>query len=392
MCAVAGAIFGALGAGLALPAERESRPAHPLVDFARPPGQRPDRQAARRSRPHARRRGGASPRFGVALGLRFEERLARGDPVRSCAGADLGAGSATVVIAIARARGRAGHGDLAGRGVHRAWCSSTPVSPPSRCFRPGCSRRFGFSRCRRRSRRCGACRGRARAVAAAAGRPCGPFGLVAVFAPMAVRGYRAAAEAGCPVTRLALLDQAAFLRLRATGQGSVCQCTWMYDRDMDIDELHIQRKSRDGTARAPDRAFAVAVRTSSLGRGGGPTRHRPRHGRAALATTSAHGSTARAVSGRSGVRTDLPPRRPAARRRRHGRQPGCVALRRGRPRAGVAIAEAVKGEAANSAIQHRVTHAAFGRCSEDAGDAVRGLPEIVRALIATLLSCCGLAI
>jgi hypothetical protein len=42
-----------------------------------------------------------------------------------------------------------------------------------------------------------------------------------------------------PVTRLALLDQAAFLRLRATGQGSVCQCTWVYDRDVDIDELRV---------------------------------------------------------------------------------------------------------------------------------------------------------
>ena len=41
------------------------------------------------------------------------------------------------------------------------------------------------------------------------------------------------------MTRLALLDQAAFLRLRATGQGSVCQCTWVYDRDVDIDELRI---------------------------------------------------------------------------------------------------------------------------------------------------------
>lgn len=39
------------------------------------------------------------------------------------------------------------------------------------------------------------------------------------------------------VTRLGLLDQAAFLRLRATGQGSVVQCTWVYDRDVNIDEL-----------------------------------------------------------------------------------------------------------------------------------------------------------
>lgn len=39
------------------------------------------------------------------------------------------------------------------------------------------------------------------------------------------------------MTRLALLDQAAFLRLRATGQGSTVQCTWVYDRAVDIDEL-----------------------------------------------------------------------------------------------------------------------------------------------------------
>lgn len=39
------------------------------------------------------------------------------------------------------------------------------------------------------------------------------------------------------MTRLALLDQAAFLRLRATGQGSTVQCTWIYDRGVNIDEL-----------------------------------------------------------------------------------------------------------------------------------------------------------
>ncbi|BCZ23713.1 hypothetical protein MYSE111917_08355 [Mycobacterium senriense] len=39
------------------------------------------------------------------------------------------------------------------------------------------------------------------------------------------------------MARLALLDQAAFLRLRATGQGSTVQSTWIYDRDVNIDEL-----------------------------------------------------------------------------------------------------------------------------------------------------------
>lgn len=42
-----------------------------------------------------------------------------------------------------------------------------------------------------------------------------------------------------PVTRLSLLDQAAFLRLRATGQGSAAQCTWIYDRAVHIDQLRV---------------------------------------------------------------------------------------------------------------------------------------------------------
>jgi hypothetical protein len=36
---------------------------------------------------------------------------------------------------------------------------------------------------------------------------------------------------------LEFLDQAAFLRLRATGRGSAVQCTWIYDRAVDVDEL-----------------------------------------------------------------------------------------------------------------------------------------------------------
>ncbi|WP_406814968.1 hypothetical protein [Mycobacterium sp. M23085] len=39
------------------------------------------------------------------------------------------------------------------------------------------------------------------------------------------------------MARLALLDQAAFLRLRATGQGSTVQSTWIYDRDVSVDEV-----------------------------------------------------------------------------------------------------------------------------------------------------------
>ncbi|WP_459966898.1 hypothetical protein [Mycobacterium sp. MUNTM1] len=53
------------------------------------------------------------------------------------------------------------------------------------------------------------------------------------------------------MARLALLDQAAFLRLRATGQGSTVQTTWIYDRDVNIDEL---------------RAFNENLRAGLLGR------------------------------------------------------------------------------------------------------------------------------
>jgi hypothetical protein len=49
------------------------------------------------------------------------------------------------------------------------------------------------------------------------------------------------------MTRLALLDQAAFLRLRATEQGSAVQCTWTYDRAVDVDELRrFQSRLADG--------------------------------------------------------------------------------------------------------------------------------------------------
>ncbi len=55
MCAVAGAMFGALGAGLTIRVERESGLLSQIVGVAREPGQRPDRQAARRGCAHAGR-------------------------------------------------------------------------------------------------------------------------------------------------------------------------------------------------------------------------------------------------------------------------------------------------------------------------------------------------
>lgn len=40
-----------------------------------------------------------------------------------------------------------------------------------------------------------------------------------------------------PDNRLALLDQMSFLSVRATGQGSICQCVWVYQRPVDYDGL-----------------------------------------------------------------------------------------------------------------------------------------------------------
>lgn len=37
--------------------------------------------------------------------------------------------------------------------------------------------------------------------------------------------------------RLALIDQMSFLSVRATGQGSICQCVWIYQRAIDFDGL-----------------------------------------------------------------------------------------------------------------------------------------------------------
>lgn len=50
-------------------------------------------------------------------------------------------------------------------------------------------------------------------------------------------GLFAARRGGVPDNRLALLDQMSFLSVRATGQGSICQCVWIYQRPVDFDGL-----------------------------------------------------------------------------------------------------------------------------------------------------------
>ncbi|WP_406814969.1 ABC transporter permease [Mycobacterium sp. M23085] len=194
MCAVVGAVFGTLGAGLALPAERESGV---LTRLWVQPIHRASAVAGRLVAEAIRTITSAVVLtvFGVALGLRFSygwiAMLAFVlVPVA------ISAGMATLVIAIAaRADGKAmvtwfGAGcvvllflntGVAPAEVFPGWLQPvvrfSPVSPTIEAMR-----------------------------ALAQGGPvlsplwqAGVWGavLVAVFAPVAVRGYRAAAEAGC---------------------------------------------------------------------------------------------------------------------------------------------------------------------------------------------------
>lgn len=194
MCAVVGAVFGTLGAGLALPAERESGV---LTRLWVQPVHRASTVAGRLVAEAARTTASAVvlTTFGIALGLRFSYGWIAAlafvlVPVA------ISAGMATLVIAIAaRADGKAmvtwlGAGcvlllflntGVAPAGVFPGWLQPvvrfSPISPTIEAMR-----------------------------ALAEGGPvlsplwqAGVWAgvLVAVFAPAAVRGYRAAAEAGC---------------------------------------------------------------------------------------------------------------------------------------------------------------------------------------------------
>lgn len=50
-------------------------------------------------------------------------------------------------------------------------------------------------------------------------------------------GFFSTRRVPAPDNRLALLDQMSFLSVRATGQGSICQCVWIYQRPVDFDGL-----------------------------------------------------------------------------------------------------------------------------------------------------------
>jgi hypothetical protein len=191
---------------------------------------------------------------------------------------------------------------------------------------------------------------------------------------------------GPPMTRLAMLDQAAFLRLRATGQGSVCQCTWVYDRDVDIEELRIFNRNLgagllgrriersplpfgrhrwviDASSPAIDLTAACRPRDDigawieqrarvTVDPQWGPTFHLGvlplADGGTAITLVASH----------------------------------CIVDGLG---LATAIAEAVKGEGRDFGYLQAHSRSRWRAVSEDLADAVRALPAVIRALIATLL-------
>lgn len=187
------------------------------------------------------------------------------------------------------------------------------------------------------------------------------------------------------MSRLALLDQAAFLRLRATGQGSTVQCTWVYDRDVSIDDL------RDFNDNLGAGLLGRRIERSPLPFG----RHRwvvdgsspdiaweprqPRHDigawlerRAQLRVDPEHGPTfhlAVLPLDDGGAAVTLVASH-------------CVADGLGMA---TAIAEAVKGEQRNHGYAQPNSRGRWRAVVEDLADAVIALPAAIRALIATLL-------
>ncbi|OBG15270.1 ABC transporter permease [Mycobacterium intracellulare] len=194
MCAVVGAVFGTLGAGLALPAERESGV---LTRLWVQPVHRASTVAGRLVAEAVRTTASAVVLtiFGIALGLRFSYGWIAAlafvlVPVA------ISAGMATLVIAIAaRADGKAmvtwlGAGcvlllflntGVAPAGVFPGWLQPvvrfSPISPTIEAMRALAEGGPVFSPLWQAGLWAGV--------------------LIAVFAPAAVRGYRAAAEAGC---------------------------------------------------------------------------------------------------------------------------------------------------------------------------------------------------
>jgi hypothetical protein len=187
------------------------------------------------------------------------------------------------------------------------------------------------------------------------------------------------------MSRLALLDQAAYLRLRATGQGSVVQCTWVYDRDVDIDEL-----------RAFNRNLGRGLLGRRIERSPLPFgRHRwvldERPPEVALTAQRPRPELGAWIEQRARVQVD-PEWGPTFHLGVLPLDDGgtavtlvashCVADGLGLV---TAIAEAVKGEGRNFGYPLPNSRGRWHAVSEDLADAIRALPAVVRALIATVL-------
>lgn len=187
------------------------------------------------------------------------------------------------------------------------------------------------------------------------------------------------------MTRLALLDQAAFLRLRATGQGSVCQCTWVYDRDVDIEELCIFNRNLGAGL------LGRRIERSPLPFG----RHRwvvdGRSPDIDVADCRPRAEIGDWIEQRGRVRVD-PEWGPTFHLGVLPLDDGGTAVTLVASHCIVdglglatAIAEAVKGEGRDLGYPRAQPLGWWRAVSEDLADAVRALPDVIRALIATLL-------
>lgn len=198
-------------------------------------------------------------------------------------------------------------------------------------------------------------------------------------------GAPAAHPRNLPMTRLALLDQAAFLRLRATGQGSTVQCTWVYDRDVNLDELRI---FNDNLAAG---LLGRRIERSPLPFG----RHRwvldNRSPDIALDQRQPRSAIGAWVERRAQVPVDpecsptfhlgvLPLEDGGAAvtlMASHCVVDGLAAI--------AAVTEAVDGERRNRGYPEPNSRSRVRAVTEDMADAVRALPAVIRALIATLM-------
>lgn len=187
------------------------------------------------------------------------------------------------------------------------------------------------------------------------------------------------------MARLALLDQAAFLRLRATGQGSTVQSTWIYDRDVNINELRAFNDNlgagllgrRIERSPLPFGRHRWVLDSRSPDIAWEPRRPRGEIGawlerRAEVGVDPEHGPTFHLgvlPLDDGGAAVTLVASH-------------CVVDGLGLV---LAVAEAVKGERRNLGYARPHSRGRGRAVLEDLADAVRALPAAIRALIATLL-------